>query len=202
MFDQSFLQLPTKEAKKAAVKARVQTALESGTFTYTDLMLNHEELVTLAFEAMDGVVVSGTLPNYGQGGIYRGGTVRLVSTDPTQPIKYSEFYEPLIAGTDQRGAPRKRTVELGQVADVDDSWEGQRIARRVLLQFGWPVRNVRSNGATTGHIVEWRWLEKAAARGDATQEITDLYNKLKPLVEPESAPKTKRMNAAQPAAGV
>jgi len=196
VLDISILQLPTREGRVAAVRGAIIGAMEAGTFTYTELMLQDEALQTMAFEVLDGVSTSPqNVPQYGAEKIYNVGPVRLVSIDG-QPMKSSEWYEPRIPGTNLRAKPIKRVVDHGTDAVIDDTKDNGRQARRLLLKAGWPIRNIKSRSGSVGHIVEWRWLERAAAEPGATEEhreIQALYERLK-----GEAPKQTQPRAAKP----
>lgn len=210
LLPESLLHLPTQRARYEAVKNIVKNAVEDGSFTYTDLLLSDEALYTTAFMALDGTVFDGAMvPQQGAHEVIQTGTIRLVSIDKNQPIKHSSWYQPRIPGTDKRGEPVKQSKDLGTDALVNDSLDGGRVARCLLLKYGWPNRNIMSRSGTVGTIVEWRWLERAAlAAGNAPedQEIRDLYETLKERIEPKSpaapAQQTKRQNAPNQGAGV
>ena len=214
MLDESILRLPKKEDQIAAVRDAIHNAIELGTFTYTDVMVLDEALQTLAFEVLDGVVVSPTnIPQYAATEVLNVGPVRLVSLDVTAEdgtvtvprMTYSKLYSPRIPGTNQRARPIKKAVDLGTDAMVDDSRDNGRIARRLLLRQGWPIRNIRSRSGSLGTIVEWRWLEKAAAEPGDTEEnreIRELLARLKARAPATEAPKTINQPRAKQPAGV
>lgn len=204
MLDEKILQLPTKDLRMEAVKAAVQESLDAGTFTYTEVMILDEALMTLVFEFLDGVSVSSAnIPQYGTETIHNVGPVRLVSIDG-RPIKYRKWVQDRIPGTSKYSPKRKREVDLGTDAMVDDSKDSGRLARHLLGVSGWPIRNIRSRSGSVGTIVEWRWLEKAAAEpGDSgeNREVRELYQRLKGNADaPIEAPQ-KTKNAPPAGAG-
>ncbi len=194
MIDASVLQLPTKAQRTAAISDAILGAIDSETFTYTELMLLDEGLYTIAFEILDGVVTDSANVPQRAGDVLNTDPVRLVSLDG-QPIKYSENYTPRIPGSTKRGPTVKRPVELGSDAMVDNSLDKGRIARRLLLKEGWPIRNVRSRSGGVGRIVEMRWLEKAAAEKGDSEELREV-RKLLADIKGRESPKAKRQSAA------
>lgn len=224
LLEKSLLLLPTRQARIDAVEGILSAAQDNGTFTYTELLLSDEALYTTAFEIMDGVQVDAqNTPHGGAREPWQSGPLRLVSLDTQekvdadndtmtaagahvsakrslQTIKYSKWYQPRIPGTNAKGPAVKKAVDMGMDAMVDDSLDGGRTARGLLLKYGWPNRNVKSRSGSVGHLVEWRWLEKVAkAAGNAPedQEIRDLWDSLRARFD---APK-KTKNAAPLAAG-
>jgi hypothetical protein len=220
------MHLPTKAAKYEAIKGIVLGAVDDDTFTYTDLLLCDEALYTVAFEVLDGTVTnSSNQPQPGAHQAIQGDPLRLVCLDTPEKVaednsdkpkhlhrtldtvRYSEWYEPRIPGTNKRGKPIKRAVDLGLDGMVADHYP-DRTARGLLVRHGWPNRNVKSRSGSVGHLVEWRWLERAAqAAGDAPEdkEIRDLYQTLKARFDAKPAtapaPATKRQERAPGGAG-
>lgn len=207
MLDESILRLPTKEARTEAIKDDLLTGDGDGIrsdFTYTEVMLLDEALQTLVFEVLDGVMTSSqNTPQYGASKIYNVGPVRLVSLND-MPMVVSKWHEARIPGTNRRAKPVKKTVTLGTDVMVDDSKDNGRMARRLLLKDGWPIRNIRSRSGSVGTIVEMRWLEKAAAEPGDTEEhreLRELLSKLKARDASAEAPKNMTQARAKQPAG-
>jgi hypothetical protein len=195
MFDQALLQLPSYESKRAAITTALAKAHEAGTLTYTDLLLAPREVYTIAFEVMDGVSKSGdNIPVYQpQEREFDFGPVRLMSidTEPHHRIKTWKWKQSVIPGTSMV-SPRKVEVitDHGWEFATEDRYEDGRPARRLLIDFGWPIRQVTSRSGTLGHIVEMKWLERVVNGPDATEEFTTLYAALKARIE-QSRPDKK-----------
>lgn len=219
LLPKSLLAITNSEEQYKAVKGLVLSAIEDGSFTYTDLLLSGEALFTIAFMVMDGTVFEHSIPRTGATQAIQSGPLRLVCIDTPEKVtadnaglqpekhrqlwtmKHSAWFEPRIPGTSERGRAIKKTVDYGMDAMVDDSLDQGRIARALLVKYGWPSKNVMSTSGVVGHIVEWRWLERAAqASGTAPedQEIRDLYEQLKARTEPKQ---TKRQSAPAQGAG-
>jgi len=221
LLEKSLLSITSVEERYNAVKNIVLAAIEDGTFTYTELLLSDEALYTVAFMVMDGTIIdSGSIPRTGAHPVIPSGPLRLVCIDTPEKVaadnagkqpeqhrqlltmRSSVWHQPRIPGTNQRGKAVKKSTDYGMDAMVDDSLDQGRIARSLLLKYGWPIRNVMSTNGVVGHIVEWRWLERAAqAAGTAPedQEIRDLYELIKARTEPKA---TKRQSALPVSAGV
>lgn len=188
MFDQSLLQLPSYAAKRDAITTALSKAHDAGTLTYTELLLAPQEVYTIAFEIIDGVEKSGdNIPVYQpQDRAFDFGPVRLMSidTEPHHRIKTWKWKQSIIPGTNMM-APRKVEVvtDHGWDFTTEDRYEDGRPARRLLIDFGWPTRQVTSQNGTLGHIVEMKWLERVCASADATEEFTTLYASLKARIE-------------------
>lgn len=216
LLPKSLLSIQNSADLYEAVKGTVLAATEDGTFTYTDLLLSGEALSTIAFMVMDGTVFEQTIPRAGAYPAIQSGPLRLVCIDTAEKVaadnaglpaekhrqlwtmKHSAWFQPRIPGTSERGKPIKKTIDYGMDAMIDDSLDQGRIARAMLVKYGWPTKNIQSTSGVVGHIVEWRWLEKAAlAAGTAPedQEIRDLYEQLK--ARGETKQQTKRPSAPQ-----
>lgn len=188
MFDQTLLQLPSYASKRAAITSALAKAHEAGTLTYTDLLLAPQEIYTIAFEILDGVEKSGdNIPVYQpQDREFDFGPVRLaaIDTDPAHRIKTWKWKQSIIPGT-SIVSPRKVEVvtDHGWDFTTDDRYEDGRPARRLLIDFGWPIRQATSRSGTLGHIVELKWLERVCAGDDATEEFTSLLASIKARVE-------------------
>ncbi len=202
MFDESILQLPTKDRKRTAIEAVLLDRVENGTFSYTELLLHDAGIYTVAFEILDGISTNAMNVPQASGRVLSVGPVRLVSIDPKQPLRYSELYTPRIPGSAKRGEPIKRVVELGLDAMVDDSMDNGRIARGLLMKHGWPIRNVRSRSGIIGHIVEMRWLEKACAEKGDSEELREVRQLLAEINSRTGDATSRKSPRAASAAGV
>lgn len=200
MLDNNWLQLPTRAKKLEAVQDAVIDAIETGTFTYTDILLADEGLYILAFEVLDGITVNTMNIPQGGGRVYSVGPIRLASIDPKQPMKTSEWYTPRVPGTTKRGKAEMRSIDLGMDTMVDDSHDGGRTARMLLLKYGWPIRNIQSRSGNLGHIVEVKWLERVASSPDATDEYRDLLAQINARASAaHEAPKTNQTRPSKAA---
>lgn len=204
MFDHSILSLPSKEEKRAAIHAALIDANDKGTLTYTDIMLNDQNLATFAFELMDGVQTdSNNVPQYNQGDRIDLGPVRLVAIDPAYVIKLNRWKYDRIPGTALKPRNRvKRAVAFGNDATIDDRYDEERPVRRILWDHGWPIKQFRSqSGGEVGQIVEWKWFERVALSADATDEYRELYATLKARIEQQRPSTTNDTKTKAPAAG-
>lgn len=176
MFDHTIQSLPSRADKREAIQAALITAKEAGTLTYTDIMLNHQELVTFAFELMDGVKLdSANVPQYNQEERIDLGPVRLVAIDPAYDMRIARWQYDRIPGTATKARNRvKRIVHFGSDATIDDRYDEERPVRRLLWDNGWPVKQYMSRAGRVGDIVEWKWFERVATSADATDEYRDL----------------------------
>ncbi len=185
MFDQTIVNLPSRQAKRQAIQDKIQAAKEAGTLTYTDIMLNHQELVTFAFEVMDGVMLdSNNVPQYGQGDPIDLEPVRLVAIDPKYEIRVHRWHQPRVPGTGQETRNREVVIDrLGNDTIIEDRFDRGRVARRLLWEHGWPIRQYRSRTGEAGDIVEWKWFERVAQSPDAGAEYREIYEALKARLE-------------------
>jgi hypothetical protein len=200
MFDQALQQLPSYAAKRAAITAVLSRHHEEGTLTYTDLLLNPRELWTIAFEILDGVTKTGdNIPQYDPTARqFEIGQVRLVSIDPTKHIKISKWHQPMIPGMNiQQRDKVKVTKDHGLEVTLDDRLEDGRPARIQLVNHGWPIRQFTSRTGEAGHIVEWKWFERAATGPDANDEYRELHATLKKRMET----RTENVQPTAPAKG-
>lgn len=195
MFDHSITNLPSRVAKREAIESAILAAKEAGTLTYTDIMLNSQELVTFAFEVMDRVILdSNNVPQYGQGGERIDlEPVRLVAIDPEFKIQTSVWHQPRIPGTNKSTRNRvKRMISYGNDVTLEDRLDDERPARRLLWEHGWPIRQFRSRTGELGSIVEWKWFERVATSADATDEYRELYATLKARIGASARPNDKK----------
>jgi hypothetical protein len=184
MFDPSIIQNPAAAKQREAVANAVRSEISSGTFTYTELLSAMEPMRTMALECLDGIVMNGTVP--GAGGEvenWGGERIRLVHIDPGGTIKHPVMQDVRVPGTNQ--VKRQKVMkDFGNIVDMTDVGPTERLARNVLYQRGWPVKQNKSGGSREGDVIEWRWLEKEAALGDkAAPGVVDMYLALLPRVE-------------------
>lgn len=185
MFDHAVVSLTSREEKRDAIEQAIISARDAGTLTYTDIMLNPQELVTFAFEVLDAVRLdSNNVPQYGQGDKYDIGPVRLVSIDPDVRIKFGKWEYERIPGTSTTARNRKKKIiDFGLDHTFVDITDDLRMARYLLWHNGWPVRQFRSRSGGVGQIVEWKWFERKAQLADATDEYRELHATLKARIE-------------------
>lgn len=198
MFDHSILNLTKRQDKRDAIEAALIKAKEEGVLTYTDIMLNHQEIVTFAFEVMDGVVLdSNNVPQYGQTErIEFDEPVRLLAIDPAYDIRLHKWESLRIPGTNTKEKNRiVKAISFGNDATIDDRLDNERPARRLLWEHGWPVRQFRSRTGEVGQIVELKWLERVAQLKDAPADYRELYAALKARIEAPRAPDIKTKSA-------
>lgn len=203
MFDLGLLANPSANAQRDAVGLVVQQRIDDGTFNYTELLCAQEPMRTFALEYLDAVKVQGTVAQYMQGAHqdWNGQRVRLVcvnehlldarngapvldaSGNPvSDQIRYPVQKRFRVPGTSQVKT-EKIMENFGSIADVLDS-PGERLARMILVQHGWPIRQHVTKGGQEGRIVEWRWLEREARLGEnAAMGVVELYQRLKPRVD-------------------
>jgi hypothetical protein len=178
LFTQAILSEPSANKQRKAVADVVREAINNGSFTYTELLSAQEPMRTYALEFLDGVTVENSTPRPGgQVENWQGQPIKLVHIKPTGVITAPVIQELRIIGTTDV-KPVKATKSFGNVADVGDYYP-DRLARMILVQKGWPIRQVASKGAVIGEIVEWRWLEKEAARSDAAPGVKELYDEIR-----------------------
>ncbi len=195
MFDHSIISLPSYAKKRDAISAVLSKHHEAGTLTYTDIMLNDSELMTIAFELLDGVTKTGdNIPQYDPSGReFDIGPVRLVSLDTDFKIKPSKWFQPLIPGTSVKGPRIKVAKDQGTDVTLDDRLEDGRQARILLINHGWPIRQYKSRTGDVGRVIEWKWFERVSTSADATDEYRDLYATIKARIEAPRAATEKKI---------
>jgi hypothetical protein len=148
LLPKSLLDIGRLSDRYDAVKSIVLSAIEDGTFTYTELMLSDEALYTTAFMVMDGTVMdSGGVPRAGALEVIPSGPLRLVCIDTPEKVEADNaglaphqhrklftirdgiWHAPRIPGSSIRGDRVKRTVDYGMDAMIDDSLDSGRQAR-------------------------------------------------------------------------
>lgn len=184
MFDPSIIVNSSSSDQRRAVASAVRAAVASDEFTYTELLSAREPMRTMGLECLDGIIVDGG-NRPGPGGEvenWEGRRIRLVHIEPEGRIKYPVMQDVRVAGTHQ--VKREKVMkDFGNIADMTDIGPTERLARNVIYQRGYPVKQNKSNGSREGDVVEWRWLEKEAALGAAAAPgIVDLYERLLPRV--------------------
>lgn len=198
MFDQSILNLTTHKKKRDAIKDAIIRARDAETLTYTDIMLSDPEIVTFAFEVLDGVRLdSNNVPQYMVDGTIDLGQVRLVAIDPNYDIKLHVWESVRIPGTGLEQANKTvKTVHYGNDVTLDDRYDLGRPPRQILRTHGWPIKQFHSRSGMVGDVVEWKWFERVAQSADAGEDYRELYKTLKARLD---ASQTKIK--AAPAAG-
>ncbi len=190
MFDPSIKNNPAAATQQKLVNATMRTRIGDGTFTYTELLSAEEPMRTMGLMFLDGIVLNGSFP-VGGGEIenWGGERIRLVAIETAtengtviKPIKVGVMQDVPRPGTFV--VERKKVMKsFGDIADMTDNGPNERLARLVLVQRGFPVLTNRGN-SRDGDVVEWRWLEREAAKGDmAAPGIVELYEKLLPRVQ-------------------
>jgi len=169
MFSTGLLSIPTQSKQRDQVRVELLAAINSGTFTYTELLSSQEPFRTMALEILDGVTGNQSIPTYGGGSVQTWGNkpFRLVHVDPNGRIKVPGMKDVRVPGASST-RQEKHWEDLGNIADVYD-YPHDRQARYLLQTKGWPVRQTITNGNTVGSIVEWEWLVQEAARGSAAR---------------------------------
>ena len=198
MFDQSILNLTTHRKKRDAIKDALIRANEAGSLTYTDIMLNDSEIVTFAFEVLDGVLLdSNNVPQYMVDEMIDLGQVRLLAIDPKYDIKHHVWETQRIPGTNLSQPNRTtKTIHYGNDVTLEDRYDLGRPPRQLLRNHGWPIRQFHSRSGLVGDLVEWKWFDRVAQSPDATDEYRELHAALKARMD-AALTKTK----AAPAAG-
>jgi len=204
LLDPSIALLPSREGKRHAVKEAVVKAIQDGSFAYTDLILCGPELMTIGFEVMDGVIVgANNTPQAMAEETFDppGGSVRLVSIDPSYSMQHSRWVRPNIPGTSKQAPAYKKAQHYGNDALIEDRIDKGRVARTLLVRHGWPHRQVVSNGSDVGRIVEWSWLKRAANTPGASDDYRELYEQLKERVETAQPKPQVQIKSAAKAVG-
>ena len=198
MFDFSIIHEPVASKQRAAIEGVLKRAIQTGSFTYTEVFMSPEPLRTMALEYLDGVSSVNGIPQ-AVGNPVNVGPVRLVCLEANDTIKISRWGSRNIFGTTIEAPQQKISQNLGNDAMVDDM-HPERIARNVLRRSGFPIRGVFSRGANQGSVIEWKWLERRAKEEDAPPEITEIYQSiLARTAQNAPAPKIKSADAKAPA---
>ncbi len=197
MFDQSILNLTSRAKKRDAIKGAIIAARDAGTLTYTDIMLNDSEIITFAFEILDGVMLdSNNVPQYMVDEMIDLGQVRLMAIDPNYDMKHHVWETLRIPGTNLSQPNRSvKTLHYGNDVTLDDRYDQGRPPRQLLRNHGWPIRQFHSRSGLTGDIVEWKWFDRVAQSPDATDEYREIHRALKARID-ASQSKTKNAPAA------
>ncbi len=196
MFSAGLLSLPNASQQREAVRVELLEQINSGTFTYTELLSSKEPFRTMALEILDGVTVNQSIPTYGGGSVQTWGnkTFRLVHVDPTGRIKVPTMKDVRVPGA-MSTKQEKHWEDLGNIADVND-YPHDRQARYVLRTKGWPVLQTVTNGNSVGTVVEWEWLVQEAARGAAARpDCVELHASIAKRIEAWEASKAAAAEA-------
>lgn len=178
MFDTGLLAEPNADNQRKKIGEVVQDLILTGKFNYTELLCEREPFRSFAFEYLDGVKVQGNIPVYMSGDIqpqtWNGEPIRLVHISPSGQISHGVREAIKVPGTNQvRFEKVRRTI--GNVADVPDAMP-DRVARNILFQQGWPVR--QHGGGPEGSVIEWRWLLKAKSEPNPAFRVVDIYDEI------------------------
>ncbi len=165
---------PTAARQRQRVDAEMAAALETKSFTYTELLCADEPVRTMGLEYLDGLISNSGRPE-STGQVIHFEPVRLVQIDG-KPIKFVGTVHTRVPGTGRTNAETVRK-ELPADSFVPDLFP-DRLARRLLVTQGWPVLQSREGSGLVGQVVEYRWLQKAAAAPDATEEVKALWERL------------------------
>lgn len=200
MFDPGIIANPSADQQRQAVAAVVRTALDDGTFTYTELLSSKEPMRSFGLEYLDGIKVQGTIPIYGTETVEhwndQGGRHLLAHIEASGSIKHPVRKDVRVPGANL--IRREEVTEnFGNVALVTDAF-GERFARNILYQQGWPVRQNSSGGSHAGDVVEVKWLKKEAALGEkAAHGVLELWAQIAPRVEAWEAAQAKKASDAR-----
>ncbi len=183
MFDLSIKNNPSSVEQQKMVDATVRTRIADKSFTYTELCSALEPMRTMGFQYLDGIKINGSFPiGGGEFESWGGERFLLVAIDPSKPLKFGVIQDVPRAGTFL--VERKKVMkDFGDIAYVTDTGPNERMARNLLVQRGFPILANRGN-SREGDVVEWRWLEKEAEKGEgAAPGIVELYERLLPRVQ-------------------
>lgn len=180
MFDFSVIHESVAKKQREGVNQTVSQAIRSKTLTSTAILMSPEPLSTMALEYLDALNSESGKPEI-SGEPKDLEPVLLVCVNPQDSIKIFRWGSKNIYGTNVPAPSTKMIEDKGPIAYVDNSFP-TRYARNILRSRGFPIREVRSRGANSGAIVEWKWLMQEANKEDAPDELKLIRDELQPRV--------------------
>ncbi len=184
MFSEAVTKIVAGEKRRAALREVVTDMAQKGQFLLTEFLCEEKEPVRTDVQmVIDGHAMNGNSPTVDESLKIPLPPVRLMTIRETDTIKVKQVVTRRVMGTNILKQNRE-PVDQGNDVVLEHA-----IARDVLSARGFPVKDIRSNGAKKGTVVEVAWLLREVQKTDCYPEIKELFEKLQPRIEKSNTKK-------------
>lgn len=184
MFPESITKIVSAEKRRTALREAINGLAQKGDFKLTEFLCEEKEPIRTDVQmVIDGHRLNGSSPAVDESMKIPLPSVRLMTIREADTIKVKRVVARRALGTDIIKETREY-VPLGNDVELDHA-----TARDVLATKGYPVRNVRSDGAKVGTVIEVAWLLREVAKDDCHPEVREMYEKLQARIEKNATKK-------------